>query len=438
MYQQRSLGQVLFRLLWVYAPFGILGYATGFFVEASFAFCFVIIGMHYWQLHKLTHWLWKQRGIYPPKAMGVWSSVFDGIHSQQKRNAKKRNDLSALVRRFRLGAEALPDGVVIYDNNRHIFWCNKIAQGMLGLKWPADKGIRIDNLIRMPDFIDYLDDQAYHEPLEIPSPTNEIHTYEIRVVPFETDKWTVIVRDVTQLNQLEQMRKDFIANVSHELKTPLTVMRGYLEMTEEFNDVNEPMWKQAHKMMTEQATRMDDLVSQLLSLSKIEQQSATQEYVTVDVPNVLLVLAEEAKSLSGGQHTIITDIDTDLTVLGHPSELRSAFSNLVFNAVRYTPAGGDITIKWSHTKSGKAKFAVKDTGVGIDPTHIPRLTERFYRVDEARTRQTGGAGLGLSIVKHALAHHKSKLEISSEINKGSVFSFRFPKPLVKKAEQSDT
>ncbi|QTH64435.1 phosphate regulon sensor histidine kinase PhoR [Psychrosphaera ytuae] len=431
MYQKRSIGQVVFRLMWIYAPFGILGYAAGFFIEASFAFCFLIIGIHYWQLHKLTHWLWHQRGIYPPKALGVWSSVFDGIYSQQKRNAKKRNDLSALVRRFRLGAEALPDGVVIYDETRHIFWCNKIAQDMLGLQWPADKGIRIDNLIRMPEFIDYLDDQAYHEPLEIPSPTNENHTYEIRVVPFETDKWTVIVRDITQLNQLEQMRKDFIANVSHELKTPLTVMRGYLEMTKDFCDIDEPMWNKAHKMMSEQTTRMDDLVSQLLSLSKIEQQGADVEMQELDVAALLNVLAEEAKSLSGGKHTIVTDIDPTLKVMGNQSELRSAFSNLVFNAVRYTPQDGQIKIKWNLTKSGKAKFSVKDTGVGIDPAHIPRLTERFYRVDEARTRQTGGAGLGLSIVKHALAHHKSKLEISSEVGKGSTFSFRFPKSLVR-------
>lgn len=432
MHQKQSIGQVVFRLLWIYAPFGILGYAAGFFIEASFAFCFVIMGIHYWQLRKLTHWLWFQRGIYPPKAIGIWNNVFDGIYSQQRRNAKKRNDLTALVRRFRLGAEALPDGVVIYDVHRNIFWCNKIAQDMLGLKWPADKGIRIDNLIRMPEFIDYLDDQAYSKPLEIQSPTNDAHTYEIRVVPFESDKWTVIVRDITQLNQLEQMRKDFIANVSHELKTPLTVMRGYLEMTKDFCDIDEPMWNKAHTMMTEQTSRMDDLVSQLLSLSKIEQQGDDIVMQEVDVPKVLNVLVDEAKSLSNNKHNISAEIDPELKVIGLASELRSAFSNLVFNAVRYTPENGEISISWSLTKSGKAKFVVKDSGVGIDPAHIPRLTERFYRVDEARTRKTGGAGLGLSIVKHALAHHKSKLEIESKLNEGSVFSFRFPKSLVKK------
>ena len=210
-------------------------------------------------------------------------------------------------------------------------------------------------------------------------------------------------------------------------------MRGYLEMTKDYCDIDEPMWNKAHNMMSEQTTRMDDLVSQLLSLSKIEQQGDDIELVEVDVPTMLNVLVDEANSLSDSQHNITAEIDNELKIMGSKSELRSAFSNLVFNALRYTPDGGDIHITWKQTKSGKAKFVVKDSGVGIDPAHIPRLTERFYRVDEARTRQTGGAGLGLSIVKHALSHHKSTLEIESKLNEGSTFSFRFPKSFVKKA-----
>lgn len=432
MYKKPSVWQIIFRLLWIYAPFAILGQAFGYFFSATILFCIIIISTHYYQLLKLSKWLWQQRGIYPPKALGIWSNVFEGIYTQQRRNAKKRNELTGLVRRFRLGAESLPDGVVIFDNQRRIFWCNKISQNMLHLKWPADKGIRIDNLIRMPEFIDYLDDQAYQEPLEIPSPTNDSHVYEIRVVPFESDKWTLIVRDITELHQLEQMRKDFIANVSHELKTPLTVMRGYLEMTEDLEGIDSAMWDKAHTMMVEQTTRMDDLVSQLLSLSKMERQDTPVDIVTLNIPRMLNILVNEAVSLSNNKHNITFDIDETLTVKGNESELRSAFSNLVFNAVRYTPFGGNINIVWKLTKSGKAKFSVKDDGVGIEATHIPRLTERFYRVDEARTRQTGGAGLGLSIAKHALANHNSKLEITSKIDVGSVFSFRLPKALVVK------
>lgn len=432
MYKKPSIWQIIIRLLWMYAPFAIIGQALGYYFSATILFCVIIICTHYYQLLKLTKWLWEQRGIYPPKALGIWSNVFEGIYTQQRRNVKKRNELTTLVRRFRLGAEALPDGVVIYDKERRIFWCNKIAQNMLNLKWPADKGIRIDNLIRMPEFIDYLDDQAYQEPLEIPSPNNDHDVYEIRVVPFESDKWTLIVRDITELHQLEQMRKDFIANVSHELKTPLTVMRGYLEMTEDLDDIDSVMWQKAHTMMVEQTTRMDDLVSQLLSLSKMERQSTLDEVSLVDVPKILELLVEEAISLSANKHQITADITPSLMMKGNESELRSAFSNLVFNAIRYTPAGGNIHLSWEATKSGKAKFSVTDDGVGIETNHIPRLTERFYRVDEARTRKTGGAGLGLSIVKHALANHNSKLEVTSKLNQGSCFSFRIPKSLVSK------
>ncbi len=430
MFKNLSAWQIIFRLLWIYTPFALFGYITGFFIEASFLYCFVIIFSHYWQLYKLTKWLWSARSIYPPRALGIWSNVFDGIYNQQRRNVKKRNELKALVRRFRLGAEALPDGVVIYDDHRHIFWCNKLAQEMLGLKWPADKGVRIDNLIRMPEFIKYLDKHEYLTPLEIASPSNENYIYEIRVVPFEKDKWTIIVRDITQLYKLEQMRKDFIANVSHELKTPLTVMRGYLEMTEDPEVLNNRMWQQAHNMMVEQTTRMDDLVSQLLSLSRMEKHVEETPKTRVDVPNILDIMLMEAKSLSSGKHKIVASFDQNVLLYGHEAELRSAFSNLVFNAIRYTPEGGTIDIQWSANHKGEAYFSVTDTGVGIDASHIPRLTERFYRVDEARTRQTGGAGLGLSIAKHALSNHGSSLKIRSKVNEGSCFSFTIPRQFV--------
>lgn len=430
MNQAISVWRVLSLLLWLYLPFAVVGYFFGLFLELSLAFCVGVLAYNYHQFIKLSHWLWNQRGIYPPQSFGLWTSIFEGIYSQQRRYIKKRNELSALVRRFRLGAESMPDAVVLFDDGRHIIWCNQLAQQMLALKWPTDKGNRLDNLIRLPEFIDYLDDKNYQTPFELVSPSNAQQMLEVRVVPFEQEKWTLVVRDITQLHQLEQMRKDFIANVSHELKTPLTVMRGYLEMTPDKDAVDSAMWNRAHSMMLGQATRMEDLVGQLLSLSKLETENPQIELHWVDVPNMLMQLSEEAKSLSEEQHEITIDIDHSLALLGKESELRSAFSNLVFNAVRYTPEQGKIEIKWYRTASGKAKFSVSDTGIGIEPAHIPRLTERFYRVDEARARQTGGAGLGLSIVKHALSHHQSKLEITSEVGVGSCFSFKFPKELV--------
>lgn len=430
MNQAISVWQILSLLLWLYLPFAVIGFFLDLVLEVSLLFCVGIIAYNYRQLLKLSHWLWNQRGIYPPQSHGLWSSVFEGIYGQQRRYSKKRNELSALVRRFRTGAESMPDAVVLFDDGRHILWCNQLAQQMLSLQWPTDKGNRLDNLIRLPEFIDYMDDRNYQTPFELVSPSDSQQFLEVRVVPFETNTWTLVVRDITQLHQLELMRKDFIANVSHELKTPLTVMRGYLEMTPDKDQIDSAMWRRAHTMMVEQSTRMDDLVGQLLSLSKLENQKPDLEPEYVDVPSMLHLLADEATSLSGGNHQVLTEIDPELALMGKATELRSAFSNLVFNAIRYTPSGGSIRIRWQKTRSGKAKFSVTDTGEGIEPAHIPRLTERFYRVDEARTRQTGGAGLGLSIVKHALSHHQSKLEISSKVGEGSCFSFRFPRDLV--------
>lgn len=426
MKQGTNVWQILNLLFWLYLPFAIVGSFTGYLVESSLVFTLGVIIYNYQQQLRLNHWLWYQRGIYPPKAHGSWASVFEGIYGQQRRNAKKRNELSALVRRFRLGAESLPDAVVLFDEGRHIIWCNQLAQEMLGLQWPTDKGNRLDNLLRSPTFIEYLDKQDFTSPFKLVSPTDEHQCLEIRVVPFESSKWTLLIRDITQVQHLEQMRKDFIANVSHELKTPLTVMRGYLEMTPNKDDMDEMMWQRAHNMMMDQATRMSGLVEQLLSLSKMEGQQTQISKDPIDVPAMLNNLHQEALSLSEHKHVLKTNIQGDLKIIGNADELRSAFSNLVFNAVRYTPIGGDIIINWYQTDQGTARFSVQDNGPGIEASHIPRLTERFYRVDEARTRHTGGAGLGLSIVKHALNHHDSKLRIESEIGNGSCFSFEFP------------
>ena len=430
MHRFPNLWQVFIRHCVVAMPFLVLGIYFELLLESLFVLIALLLVYHYFYLFVLNNWLWNKKGIYPPNAKGLWGTIFDGIYSQQRRHANKRNELSNLVRRFRIGAEALPDAVVIYDDHRHIIWCNSLAEKMLGLLWPSDKGNRIDNLIRVPEFIEYLDNKAYQLPFRLPSQNQEQKVIEFRIVPFEDDKWTLIARDITKISQLEQMRKDFIANVSHELKTPLTVMRGYLEMVEDISQVSEPMWEQAQSILLEQTTRMDDLVDQLLSLSKIENQTESKEPELINIPKMLKLLLIEANSLSNMQHTLELKAKEGLFITGLESELRSAFSNLIFNAVRYTPSGGLITIEWRRTSSGAAKFSVKDSGLGIEPEHIPRLTERFYRVDEARTRTSGGAGLGLSIVKHVLAHHESKLEISSKMGKGSQFSFRFPKHLV--------
>lgn len=391
---------------------------------------------HYHQLSLLISWLWTKRGAYPPASRGIWADVFDGIYQQQRKHRKKRNELSVLVRRFRLGAESLPDAAIVFNDDRTLVWCNSLAQSMLGFKWPEDMGNRIDNFLRQPEFIRYLESKDYDRPFELTSPESEFIILECRIAPFEKDKWTLIARDITQIKQMEQMRKDFIANVSHELRTPLTVMRGYLELLSE-SDVPDPIiWKKAHLMMNEQTIRMGGLVNQLLTLTKLENKQYILTQSKVNVTRLLHIISEEAKALSENTHIITLDVEPNLFIRSSEEQIRSAFSNLIFNAVRYTPAGESIKIAWNKTENGGAKFVCQDTGDGIPAEHLSRLTERFYRVNQARTRDSGGSGLGLSIVKHILANHDSELEISSRLDVGSCFSFTIPPRFIVKETET--
>lgn len=407
-------------------PFFLIGTFFGVPAE-SLCLGFICLSVwHYHQLSLLINWLWTKRGAYPPASKGIWADVFDGIYQQQRKHRKKRNELSVLVRRFRLGAESLPDAALVFNDDRTLVWCNSLAQSMLGFKWPEDMGNRIDNFLRQPEFIHYLESKNYDKPFELTSPESEFIILECRIAPFEKDKWTLIARDITQIKQMEQMRKDFIANVSHELRTPLTVMRGYLELLTE-SDVPDPIiWKKAHTMMNEQTIRMGGLVNQLLTLTKLENKQYVLTQSKVNVARLLNIIVEEANTLSDNEHLITLNADSELFIRSSEEQIRSAFSNLIFNAVRYTPKGQSINVSWKKTEEGGAKFTCQDTGDGIPAEHLSRLTERFYRVNQARTRDSGGSGLGLSIVKHILANHDSDLEISSTLNVGSCFSFTIP------------
>ncbi len=378
---------------------------------------------------RLSAWLWDEKRLTPPSGSGNWESLFNGIYRMQQRQRRKRKELTNLIRRFRNGAESLPDAVVVFRGEGNIVWCNKLAQYLLGFRWPDDSGQPISNLIRTPDFIKYLNKQDFSEPLEMPSPLNVERMLELRIVPYTEGEHLMVVRDVTQLKQLEGMRRNFFANVSHELRTPMTVLQGYLEMTEDPDMVVGPMWPKAHGVMTEQLNRMNSLVNQLLTLSKIEAAPMHELDEVVNVPAMLEVLEKEAASLSGErEHKLEFDIDKSLRVLADEDQLRSAISNLVYNAVKYTPPGATVKVRWYQTSQG-ACLDVSDTGDGIEPQHLHRLTERFYRVDKARSRDTGGSGLGLAIVKHALSHHDSHLEIQSEVGVGSRFHFTLPSRL---------
>ena len=388
----------------------------------------LLLFWHYRQLSRLNFWLWRDRRLTPPNGHGSWEGVFNGIYRLQGKNRKRVSQLAFLLSRFRQGAEALPDAAVVLDAEYTIVWCNKLAQLLLGLVWPLDSGQRIDNLLRHPDFSHYLKKGTYHEPLELASPYSEKRILEVRIMGYGTGQFLLIARDITRVRQLESMRKDFVANVSHELKTPLTVLQGYLEMMQEMVEPDSPNTK-AVEQMQQQTHRMRSMVEQLLVLSRIEDAREISLDVTVNMAHMMDVLREEAEVLSMGEHALIFHCEDNCHLYGNELELRSACSNLISNAIRYTQAEGKIEVSWRKTVSG-AVFSVTDTGEGIAPQHIGRLTERFYRVDSARTRQKGGTGLGLAITKHALSHHQSELMITSELDKGSTFSFIIPNALI--------
>ncbi|HHH2220221.1 TPA: phosphate regulon sensor histidine kinase PhoR [Yersinia enterocolitica] len=375
---------------------------------------------------KLSHWLWLDRSMTPPSGRWSWEPLFYGLYQMQLRNRRRRRELALLIKRFRSGAESLPDAVVMTTIDGNIFWCNGLAQQLLGFRWPEDNGQHILNLLRYPEFSQYLQQQEFSRPLTLQ--LNNGYYVEFRVMPYSEGQLLMVARDVTQMRQLEGARRNFFANVSHELRTPLTVLQGYLEMMHD-QELAGPLRDKALGTMQEQTKRMDGLVKQLLTLSRIEAAPNVDMNEQVDIPRMLKMLQHEVQALSNGRHEITFRINEQLKVFGNEDQLRSAVSNLVYNAVNHTPDGTKIEVCWQRTPQG-AQFQVSDNGPGIGPEHVPRLTERFYRVDKARSRQTGGSGLGLAIVKHALSHHDAHLDVMSEIGLGTRFIFTLPNRLI--------
>ncbi|MBK4784123.1 MAG: phosphate regulon sensor histidine kinase PhoR [Pantoea sp. Pent] len=426
MLERLSWKRLLTELALVCLPALVLGLLVGYLPWwLLLAVCSVLF-WHFKNLMRLSHWLWIDCSMTPPTGRGSWEPLFYGLYQMQLRNRRRRRELGNLIKRFRSGAESLPDAVVLTTEEGTIFWCNGLAQQHLGLRWPEDNGQNILNLLRYPEFSRYIRQSDFNKPLTLV--LNNQHHMEFRVMPYSEGQWLMVARDVTQMHQLEGARRNFFANVSHELRTPLTVLQGYLEMMDDAG-MNERTRSKALSTMQEQTRRMDSLVKQLLTLSRIEAAPAIDLKETVDVPTMLLLLQREAETLSQGRHSIYFHTDPHLKVFGNDEQLRSAISNLVYNAVNHTPEGTRIDISWLRTKQG-AEFKVCDNGPGISEEHLPRLTERFYRVDKARSRATGGSGLGLAIVKHALGHHTTRLEISSVPHQETCFRFVLPPRLI--------
>ncbi|MBF7071935.1 phosphate regulon sensor histidine kinase PhoR [Glaciecola sp. MH2013] len=435
MYYPRSWSKSIIRLSVYVGLIVLLGLYVGNVTLVLLIASLTLLTFNYLHLYRLTKWLWESRKMSPPSAPGVWEHVYEGIYHLQRRNRNKRRNLGELVKRFREGSEALPDAVVVVDDEARIVWCNRHARIEMGFKWPDDNGRRIDNLIRHPDFINYFHSGDYQYPIEIPAPTNPNKTFEYRIMAYGEDQLLLIVRDVSRVSQLEEMRKDFVANVSHELRTPLTVINGYLEVLSDNDSDQGPFINKAMSEMGTQTQRMQALIEDLLILSRIESSSERIYEKTIDMKAMFDLIEMEAAALNKEKkHKITFKIDNKLRIFGVETEMRSACSNLIFNAIHYTPEGGEIKVHWK-AKGGGAYFAVIDNGDGIESKHLRRLTERFYRVDKARSRKTGGSGLGLSIVKHVLNHHNSFLNIESKVGKGSEFSFILPEELIYESQR---
>jgi two-component system phosphate regulon sensor histidine kinase PhoR len=381
---------------------------------------------HLFWLAKLLAWYKKPDLNSMPLGSGVWEDVFATIYHEQRRHNRSKIQLSSALDRFRHAASALPDGVVLLDDDNKIEWCNKPAEQQLGLSLKQDLNQPIVYLVRNSEFIQYLKHHVDIDPIKLKSWIESDITLEIQLVAFGSNQKLLISRDISQVEKLEHMRRDFIANVSHELRTPLTVVGGFLETLGDMDGAVPESLKSYFAMMEDQTSRMRLLIEDLLALSQLESGATSPDEVDLDVPSLLNTIFNESKSLSNGRHTITLKADKTLGLVGSSQELHSAFGNLVSNAIRYTPDSGSIAINWEEN-NGQAVFSVTDTGLGIEQQHIDRLTERFYRVDRSRSRETVGTGLGLSIVKHILSRHQGRLEITSEFGKGSTFKAVFPR-----------
>lgn len=378
-----------------------------------------------WQEFRLARWLENPDEVEPPDATGTWGDIFYRLQKLQRRQKASRGQLTSALEQFEHAAMAVPDGMVILNRSEQIEWCNPASRTYMGLDCERDRGQFIRYLLRQAQFLDFLDAADYSRRLVCKSPVNRELILSLQLVPFGESQKLLVARDITDLERVDAMRRDFIANVSHELRTPLTVVGGFVETLADAPDLPAAESRHYFDLMLDHTRRMQHLLDDLLTLSRLESADHMLKDELVNVPELAQALKAEAESLSRGRHRVSLQCQSEACLKGSLQEIRSALGNLVSNAVRYTPEGGDITLAWRE-RNGEGVFSVIDTGEGIAAEHIPRLTERFYRVDRSRSRETGGTGLGLAIVKHVLTRHGARLEIQSVPGKGSTFSAVFP------------
>lgn len=419
----------LLRLGYLLCFFATIGWLSHLTVQFLFIGIAVYLGLHLRNLHKLHRWLKYNPQDYPPDVSGVWEDIAQTFYKLQRQERAAQQNLLGIIQRARESVAALNEAIVLVDSEGNLEWWNSAAEKLLGFQLPVDMGKPITNLIRDPTFIDFFEKGGGTDALKLPSWTQSNHYVQYEVTRFGDNDRLLIAYDITRLHQLEQMRKDFVANVSHELRTPLTVLSGYVETFVD-NDEFPARINRVFAQMQQQTKRMSNLVNDLLLLSRLENDGIKQQAKPINMTYLLEQLRLEALAFDPDkQHAIMVHIDSPLLLVGIENDLRSAFSNLITNAIKYTPACGAITIRWSHDEK-YGYLSVQDNGMGIEPQHLPRLTERFYRVDAARSSATGGTGLGLAIVKHVLLQHQALLNINSKANVGSTFTCIFSKELL--------
>jgi two-component system phosphate regulon sensor histidine kinase PhoR len=369
----------------------------------------------------------KGAGVSSLSGFGpAWSEIFFRL---QRIITGLRTDIEQIERqhkRFIEAFQASPNGIVMLDDQDQIEWCNAIAEQFLGLQFKRDALQRIHYIVRKPEFVQYMMSRQYEEPVVLEKMGSASSLIlRLQVFPFSENRRLILIQDITDLSKAEAMRRDFVANVSHEMRTPLTVMMGFLETVQTLELPSEQK-AQYLEMMMDQGKRMKNLVEDLLTLANLEANTQPAPMNSISMSYLMSLIKNDAYALSQGKHSLNFDLKTPCNLLGEEREVLSAFSNLVSNAIRYTPNVGSVSATWSVNAAGEGEFSVTDTGPGISPEHIPRLTERFYRIDRSRSRETGGTGLGLAIVKHVANRHQANLVIESTPGRGSKFILRFP------------
>ncbi len=420
------------RLIYLFGFIAVLTYLWGQLVSQDtqlfFGFSLVSVAFIYYFLsaNRLLQVLIDDDLMSKPRGLGIWREIYYILSKRTQVALNKIAIVENQQSQFIQAIQASPNGVLVLNGNDQIDWCNEVAEKHLGINSKRDAMQHITHLLRKPTFVQYINGRSYEDSIELTEmgPLLDL-ILSLQIFPYGSNMKLILTQDITQRKQNESMRRDFIANVSHELKTPLTVLGGFLETINDL-PLSEDDRAKYIQLMIIQSNQMRSLVDDLLILTKLESSPPPPSNHVIQVGELIKRLEKDAIALSNGRHQISINLESENNIQGDEKEIFSAFSNLISNAVRYTPEKGRIEISWKNSSDGQGEFSVIDTGAGIAPEHLPRLTERFYRVDQSRSRDSGGTGLGLAIVKYIVIRHNANLLISSEIGKGSKFTIKFP------------